>query len=705
MVGAPLMWVALASVGGAKQPNVVFIVADDLGWRDTGFMGSSLARTPRLDKLAAEGVVLDRCYSASPVCSPARAGILTGFFPQSVGLNNYLSSPANNFRWGQLQRPLTPQQTVAESFAGAGYHCGHFGKWHLGEWSPTAYGFHEEKSTVTYHPNSDAFFRASSAAITSDALEFMRRNREVPFFLNIWFQAVHAPVVVNAQDLAAYADLEARSGDHSGWTSAYMESLRNEVGETDFQARHRVYQTFVGGIDRAVGQIVDTLDELELSGDTVIFFTSDNGPEDRRLVAAANPGTGDTGGLRGRKRSLYEGGIRVPGFWWAPGRISGGRRIQHAFCGVDAYPTALGLAGIRVPEDLDGEDVSGIVSGEVEDAPRERDLFWYYENLIVGTEYDSPPIALMAGSWKYLTDRSGSMCELFDLDADAEERINLASSRPDLVELFDQRVRNWQSAHLPDSPVIYLQPEPMKMAPGGSYELSLEAMGAPNLYCHWARNGIWLKADPAYQGINNPRLVIKVPQDPAQAGHLAGTYRCRVWNGTGWRISREVEVGVWDAGVPDGIDPADHTYLSWMARSGLQPEDWAYDDNPDQDSLGNGLEFFTGSRPAIWDPPALTATSRSSLRIPEIWVRLRRGLWYHQDRSLRLGTAARLWLSQSLQLPSLELRAWENVQPRFLGQPGSRDLAEEWKVKTDSLDRSFFRLMDSWPGTNSSASP
>jgi len=331
----------------AGRPNIILCMADDQGWGDVAYNGHKVLKTPTLDSMASAGLRFDRFYAAAPVCSPTRGSVLTGRHPNRFAC----------FSWGH---PLRPQEvTLAEAVKAAGYTTGHFGKWHLGGVNaespvcPGAKGFDEWLSSPNFFDLNPRMSRkgrsietkGEGSQVTVDAaMEFIRAAvaRKQPFLAVVWFGSPHNPYAALDEDLAAYKDLP------------------------DAQQR---YCAEITAMDRAMGTLRKELRSLGVADNTLLWYTSDNGAT----------GPGSTGGLSGRKATLWEGGIRVPAIIEWPARIKSPARIAMPCGTVDIYPTVLQLAGASVARQapLDGTSLVPLLDGRM--PARDKRLgFWVY---------------------------------------------------------------------------------------------------------------------------------------------------------------------------------------------------------------------------------------------------------------------------------------------------------------------------------------
>lgn len=399
--------------GRSRQPHILFLLADDLGWKDVGFHGSEI-RTPHLDALAEAGTRLEQFY-VMPVCSPTRASLMTGRYPMRYGLQSGVVRP-----WARYGLPLE-ERTLPQALKEAGYTTAITGKWHLGHFQraylPTRRGFdhqyghyngaldyftHVRDGGFDWHRNDQV---NRDAGYTTELLgkEAVRlidtHDARRPLFLYVPFNAPHAPLQAPAAYLDRYPD------------------IRN--------ARRRTYAAMVSAVDDAVGSIVAALDRRGMRDDTLIVFSSDNGGPTQQ---AANNGP-----LRANKGTLYEGGIRVPAFAVWPGSIPGGTVVDEPVHMVDWYPTLLRLGGasLRQPLPVDGRDIWATVArGEA--APR-RDL-------LLNVEPDEG--AIRRGPWKLVyrgalplpAGAPAGKAELFHLDTDPHEKSDLSAAHPERVK-------------------------------------------------------------------------------------------------------------------------------------------------------------------------------------------------------------------------------------------------------------------------------
>jgi arylsulfatase A-like enzyme len=396
---------------GGRKPNFIFVLVDDMSWGDLGCFGHPYAKTPHLDQMAKQGVKFTQFYSLAPECAPSRSGLLTGRVPFKAG------KPDNN-------RPrLDPTlPNVNSLLKAAGYATGHFGKWHLanGFDEPKdeelhAYGIDEAK--VDHAVNADAPRR-----IMDHAIDFIERNRNRPFHINIWQLWPHLPVNPNVEQLSVYKDLVVNPGDFS-------ELMQRKYARVpDLQERMRRYLATVTAIDKQVGRLLSKLDEFRLSEDTVVVFSSDNGANaqvasDRKPIDmwASNQGP-----YNGGKFELREGGIRMPCLAQWKGRIRGGQVNSSLWRMTDWAPTVCSLAGVKTDGIVfDGKPLPDILMGKQRE--RSEPLFWGW----------GKQLAVREGRWKLVNG------ELYDLETDPSEQRNLAQVDPERAHRMASLIQDW----------------------------------------------------------------------------------------------------------------------------------------------------------------------------------------------------------------------------------------------------------------------
>jgi len=445
-----LVWIVAAglSTGAAAEPgrpNYVLLMADDQGFGDVAYNGHPHVQTPVLDEMARTTLRLDRFYAAAPVCSPTRGSVLTGRHPNRFGC----------FSWGHDLRPQ--EVTVAEVLSAAGYATGHFGKWHLGSLaadspvSPGKSGFSKWLSSPNFFENSPLMCangkviqtQGEGSQVTVDAaLQFIREatSAKQPFLAVVWFGSPHGPYEALDDDKRLYGD--------------QPPELANYLGE-------------ITAMDRAVGNLRQELRTLGIAENTLVWYTSDNG--------AIGPGS--TGGLRGKKASLWEGGLRVPAIIEWPARVKSPRRTDIPCCSVDIYPTLLELAGVTQPPQqppLDGLSLVPLLDGKMEQ--RSKPLgFWVHPTPGRGvnssavlkalargetpaaapapppySETEFPgPAAWLDGNWK-LHRLGGAAAapryELYDLATDPQETKNVAAANADRLARMAEQLAAWQAS-------------------------------------------------------------------------------------------------------------------------------------------------------------------------------------------------------------------------------------------------------------------
>lgn len=430
--------------GGEARPNVVLIVADDLGWADLSCYGSKFNRTPQIDRLAAEGRRFTQAYAASPVCSPTRAAILTGKHPARLGLTDFLPGRGDRPSQMMLRPPLPPglsldEVTLAERFRAAGYATGHIGKWHLGGagLGPTDQGFdlNIAGSEIGSPPGYFAPFTKGGRTIVgledapdgqyltdrlaTEAERFLESHKSGPFFLYLPHYAVHIPMVAKPELVAKYPK----------WDDTPRGKQENPI-----------YAAMLESLDDAVGRVTAALDRLKLSDNTIVVFISDNGG----LATREGPSTPATNNapLREGKGWLYEGGLRVPLIIRLPGRIAPGVDEETPVLATDLAPTLLALCGLPDPGPLDGVSLAPLLTEGKPLAP--RDLFWHYPHY--SNQGGRPGGAIREGNWKLIQSEEDHRLELFDLGRDPGESTNLADKQPEKVGELALKLAGWRGS-------------------------------------------------------------------------------------------------------------------------------------------------------------------------------------------------------------------------------------------------------------------
>ena len=409
---------AKSNAADERQPNIILILADDLGINDLHCYGRKEHATPNLDALAASGLRFTSAYTAQPICSPARAALLTGKAPARLHLTNFLPGRADAPAQKLLQPVIEGQlpleeKTSAEYLREAGYRTAMFGKWHLGGdgYGPAEQGFDVVAMPPANSRPTEPEGGKSEFAITQTAVEFIEANREQPFFCYIAHHTPHIP-------------LAARPAAVEQHTAAF----------------HPVYAAMIQTMDDAVGQVLRKVDELGLAERTIIIFTSDNGG----LHVLEFPGTPATHNtpFRAGKGYLYEGGLRVPLIVRWPGVIEADRVVETPVLLTDLMPTLLEAAGINAATTvgpLDGRSLLGLWRGEeLPDMP----LFWHFPHYT--NQGGRPAGAIRLGDWKLIENFEDGSLELYDLARDCGELKNLAEQEPQRVADLQQRLAQWR---------------------------------------------------------------------------------------------------------------------------------------------------------------------------------------------------------------------------------------------------------------------
>ncbi len=440
----------------ATPKHVVFFLADDLGWTDLGCFGSSFYETPNLDKLAGSGMKFTNAYAACPVCSPTRASIMTGLYPQRVGITDYIGA-AGPDRWRRktelLPAPYTPQlehrfPTMAEVLKENGYATFFAGKWHLGgeAFWPEHQGFDVNMGGIDrggpyggkkyFSPYGNP--RLSDGPdgehlpdrLATEACRFLEDNagKGKPTLIYLSFYSVHTPLI-SRDDLAAkYRAKKEELGLEAEWGQERERKVR-------LVQEHAVYAGMVEAMDLAVGKVLDKLDELGIAGETAVFFTSDNGG----LSTSEGHPTSNLP-LRAGKGWMYEGGIREPTIVRVPGVTEAGAVSDGVITSTDYLPTILKLTGIKHAfAELDGRDFSPLLRGE---AGEDRPIFWHYPHY--GNQGGAPSAAVRDGDWKLIEWYEDGSVELFNLADDPGETNDLAGAEPAKLAELKAALAAWR---------------------------------------------------------------------------------------------------------------------------------------------------------------------------------------------------------------------------------------------------------------------
>ncbi len=446
----------LGSISFAVQPNVVFFLADDLGQRDLGCYGSTFYETPHLDRLASQGAKFTDAYAACPVCSPTRASIMSGQWPQRTGITDYIGAPIKSVDWQRNTRMLpapyndrlaldTP--TLAKSLKEAGYATFFAGKWHLGPegWWPENQGFDSNFGGIDRggpYGGSKYFSPYGNPRLTdgppgehlpdrlaTEAAKFIEAHQDRPFFAYFSFYDVHTPLMARDDLRKKYEEKRTSLGLTEKWGREHERDVR-------LVQEHAVYAGMVEAMDLAVGKVLAKLEELGLSENTLVIFTSDNGG----LSTSEGWPTSNLP-LRGGKGWMYEGGIREPLLVRWPGVIQAGRIIDTPVSSPDFFPTLLDIAGKPPKPDqiLDGVSLLPLLNG---DAIPERSLFWHYPHY--GNQGGAPSAAVRRGSWKLIEWQEDNRVELFDLATDIGETTDVATQEPQRVASLRAELQEWQ---------------------------------------------------------------------------------------------------------------------------------------------------------------------------------------------------------------------------------------------------------------------
>lgn len=456
ILSVALISLCVPALAADKKPNIVFILADDLGWRDLSNEGSTFYESPHINRIAREGMKFTRGYAACQVCSPSRASILTGKYPTNHGITTYIGD-ASGAAWRKRNRHDSHQPpeyephlrhtevTLAKALKAAGYTTFAAGKWHLGSEGsmPTDHGFDINKGGSTRGGRSRGFFapwRNSSLKsgppgesltlrLGRETADFITANKDRPFFAYLSFYAVHAPIQTTPKLWKKYRDKAEKMGLAE---NRFIFDRRLAVRQVQDCP---IYAGMIETMDDAVGMVLKALDDNSLADNTIVCFTSDNGG-----VSSGDAYATSNLPLRGGKGRQWEGGIREPFYIKAPRVTKPGATSAVPVSGIDWYPTLLELAGVNLPSEqkVDGVSIVPLLKGgKIADRP----LFWHYPHY--ANQGGKPSSIISQNDWKLIYYHEDGHSELYNLAQDEAEQKDLAAAEPDRVQSLRASLDAW----------------------------------------------------------------------------------------------------------------------------------------------------------------------------------------------------------------------------------------------------------------------
>jgi arylsulfatase A len=454
----------LAQAKPVGKPNVVIVFVDDLGWSDLGCYGSKFHETPNIDRLARQGAMFTRAYASCCVCSPTRASLMTGKYPQRVGFTDFLSPDKRTGRNSAATHIPVTETTIGEAFQQAGYRTGYIGKWHVGSEKigmPKQHGFDWQMATARHGLPASYFFpykrkRPSSAdvpdleegkpgdyltdVLTDKGIGFIRETVKEgkwkkPFFLILGHYAVHTPIQAPEKLVEKY---KVKKKQMYGTTPLKVrgERLNQQV---PLRQQNPTYAAMLESVDTNVGKVIDALDELGVTKDTIIVFTSDNGGS--CMPGSLNSRPTSNYPLRASKGFNYEGGIRIPTFITWPGNISTAKSSEPVIT-MDIYPTLLELTGCKQlsKQTLDGRSLVPLIRGDKQTLNRPF-LAWWFPH--PNGHRRLPCQAILKDGWKLVHFIKLNETELYNLDRDVGEKNNLAKAEPERTRELLATLNQW----------------------------------------------------------------------------------------------------------------------------------------------------------------------------------------------------------------------------------------------------------------------
>ncbi len=427
-----------SAADGSDRPNIIMIFADDWGWGDLSCHGNTMYQTPNLDQLASQGTEFHQFTVNNPVCSPSRTAVMTGQFPARHSVHQHFATIEHHVRsgmpdWLNPSAPMLPRILKK-----SGYVTAHYGKWHLTNRKiadaplPSKYGYDEYGA-----------FNLPGPQVTVDeaydkTIDFIRRHKDKPFFMNLWIHETHTPHYPKKKWLEKFKHLD---------------------------EQQQTYAAVVGYADERIGDVLKTLEECGIEENTLVVFSSDNGPEKTGPATrttteddSTGPGlgtwfsVGTTGGLKGRKRSLFEGGVRVPFIVRWPGKVPAGKVDgTTVITAVDLLPTFCAAAEIELPDDYQSDGQNMLAAFQGEPTQRSQPIFWEWRGSRGGPNW--PRLGVRDSHWKLLMTNDQKRIELYRHPQDRSETNNLAEKHPDIVKKLSKMALIWQKTLPSDPPV------------------------------------------------------------------------------------------------------------------------------------------------------------------------------------------------------------------------------------------------------------
>ena len=444
-----------------QRPNIIFILLDDMGWKDLNCTGSTFYETPNIDKLAREGMMFPNAYAACPVCSPSRASYLTGKYPAKVGVTDWIDMGSfHPIRAKLVDAPYLKhiplgEKTIASSLKEKGYATWHIGKWHLGgeDYYPEKFGFEKNIGGCSWgHPHQGYFSPYGIQSLedgpegeyltdrlTDEAIRLIQSDEKRPFFMSLCHYAVHEPIDAKEKDIERFRKKAEEIGLDKENSLQPGEPIPTGNG---FQVVRRTiqsdpaYAAMIWNLDENIGRLMKALEESGKADNTLVIFTSDNGG----LATAEGSPTSNLPAREG-KGWMYEGGTRVPLIMWYPKLIHAGTCCLTPVTTPDFYPTFMDLIGAEedLPDGLDGVSLMPLLRGA---AIEPRPIFWHYP--LYGNQGGTPGSSLIVGQYKLIEFYEDLHYELYDISTDLSEQNNLINQYPEKAEEMKQLLHQWQ---------------------------------------------------------------------------------------------------------------------------------------------------------------------------------------------------------------------------------------------------------------------